>query len=133
MRCRSDRNEFKVSFREPKYIVDEPNQVVICLLDYTAHSPITCDYVVWPDPNWPNPACQLTSKAVVHTKKGDKFDVNVGKKVALAKAENKAYSYVYNYFVRGTKDLENALKALKDFKNKVKRVKEHNIEYMKKF
>lgn len=133
MNMRSDRNEFKISFREPRYIVDETNGVVICLLDYTAHSPIMCDYAVYPNYDWPNPLCQLTSKAVVFAKKGDKFDVNIGKKVALAKAENKAYAYTYNYFARGAKDLAKALDAIEDFRDKVDRVKKHNIEYMKRF
>lgn len=127
------RNEFKLSFKEPKYIVDETNRVVICLLDYVAHSPAICDYAVYPNYDWPNPSFRLTSKAVVVTKKGDKFDINVGKKVALAKAENKAYSYTYNYFARGIKALSSALSAINDFKHKVKRIKKHNIEYMKKF
>lgn len=126
-------NNIKISFKEPRYIIDEVNKVVICLLDYTADVPLVCDYTVYPCADFPNPLCMLTSKSVVRAKSNDVFDVNVGKKVALAKAENKAYSYVYEYYKRGIKPMKAALKALEDFNNKVQRVKEHNIEYMKKF
>ena len=126
-------NNIKISFEEPRYIIDEVNKVVICLLDYTADVPWVCDYAVYPSADFPNPLCMLTSKSVVRAKNNDTFDVTVGKKVALAKAENKAYSYVYEYYKRGIKPMTAALKALENFNNKVKKVKEHNIEYMKKF
>lgn len=126
-------NNIKISFSEPKYIVDEVNKVVICLLDYTASAPLMCDYSTYPSNEFPNPVCTLTSKSVVRAKDNDVFDVTIGKKVALAKAENKAYSYVWEYYKRGIKPLLNALDALEDFKCKVDRVKEHNVEYMKKF
>ena len=126
-------DDIKVSFKEPRYIIDETNKVVICLLDYTADVPWMCDYAVYPSMEFPNPLCVLTSKSVVRAKDNDTFDVNVGKKVSLAKAENKAYSYVYEYYKRGIKSMTIALNALNNFKKKVNRVKNHNIEYMKKF
>lgn len=126
-------NDIKISFKEPKYIVDEVNKVVICMLDYSTSVPLMCDYSTYPSSDYPNPVCTLTAKSVVRAKDNDVFDVNIGKKVALAKAENKAYSYVYEYYKRGIKYLVRALDALEDFRNKVDRVKAHNVEYMKKF
>ena len=126
-------NNIKLSFREPTFVVDSKNGVVICKLKFTSQVPYINDLVVYPSKEWPNPLCTLEVKGVAFTNKGDTFDETIGKKVALAKAENKAYNYVFNYYKRGLKDLFKALDVLEDFAYKVQRVVEHNVEYIKKF
>ena len=127
----ANRNNIKLHFREPKFIVVEKNKMVICHLTFDASIPEMIDYAAtWHEDN---PRYKQTVKAVVFTKKEDEFDINVGKKVALAKAENKAYNYVLNYYKQAKNKLCRALDAYDDFENKVNRVRAHNVEYMKKF
>lgn len=127
------RNSIKIHFKNPEYIVDEANGVVICKLRFTCSAPNVVLYVsrcAFHE----SPACtEQTVKSVVFAKNDDKFDANVGKRVALAKAENQAYSYVNNFIQSGKKELEQALQAVNNFKWKKAKVKNHNIEYMRKF
>jgi hypothetical protein len=127
------RNNIKISFFQPEYIVDENNGVVICKLRFKMNAPKMC-VLAAKTTKWGNPWCfYQVSKSVAFAKDTDKFDVNVGKRVSLAKAENQAYSYVYNLVNESKKKLLDATAACINFENKVKRVKEHNVEYMKKF
>lgn len=127
------RNSIKIHFKNPEYIVDEANGVVICKLRFTCSTPNVVHYIsrcAFHE----NPACtEQVAKSVVFAKNDDKFDANVGKRVALAKAENQAYSYVNNFIQSGKKELEQALQAVNNFKWKKAKVKNHNIEYMRKF
>ena len=127
------RNNIKIKFQPPKYIIDEKNGVVICHLKFFAESP-DCINFASKCAYHTSPTCiEQTSKAVVFAKNNDKFDINIGKKVSLAKAENQAYSYVRNWAKTAQKELAMALDAIEDFEFKVERVKKHNIEYMRKF
>ena len=126
-------NNVKIHFRNPEYIVDEANGVVICKLKFTCSVP---DFVHYASKCafYESPACtEQTVKSVVFAKNNDTFDANIGKRVALAKAENQAYSYVNNFVQSCKKELEIALRAINNFKCKKTKVKNHNIEYMRKF
>ena len=127
------RNSIKIHFKNPEYIVDETNGVVICKLKFTCSVPKFVHYVS-KYAFYESPACtEQVVKSVVFAKNDDKFDANVGKRVSLAKAENQAYSYVNNYVQSCKKELELALQAVNNFKCKKIKVKNHNIEYMRKF
>ena len=127
------RNNIKISFKQPEYVVDENNGVVICKLSFKIDAPTLCKLTTgsttWGTPWFVN----HISKGVAFAKDTDKFDVNVGKRVALAKAENQAYAYVDQIVNDAKKKLVNSVSACIDFENKVKRVREHNVEYIKKF
>ena len=126
-------DNIKIHFEQPEYIVNETNGVVICKLRFTTTAPLM---VRWSkmDPIQENPTVtEQVVKTVVFAKNGDKFDANIGKKVALAKAENQAYSYVKNWMMLAHKEVVKTVRAMKDFKDKAEKVKNHNIEYMKKF
>lgn len=127
------RNNIKIKFQPPKYIIDEKNGVVICHLKFFAESPSCVNYASKCTYHTSPTCTEQTTKAVVFAKNNDKFDVNIGKKVSLAKAENQAYSYVRNWAKTAQKELAMALDAIEDFEFKVERVKKHNIEYMRKF
>lgn len=127
------RNSVKIHFKNPEYTVDETKGVVICKLKFTCSAP---DFVNYASKYafHESPACTVQIiKAEAFAKNDDKFDANIGKRVALAKAENQAYSYVNNFIQSGKKELEQALQAVNNFKWKKAKVKNHNIEYMKKF
>ena len=127
------RNNIKIKFQPPKYIIDEKNGVVICHLKFFAESPNLVNFASKSSYHTSPYYAEQTSKAVVFAKNNDKFDVNIGKKVSLAKAENRAYSHVRNWAKTAQKELAMALDAIEDFEFKVERVKNHNIEYMRKF
>ena len=127
------RNNIKIRFGKPVYNVDEKNGVVVCTLRYIADAPsavIFASESAICGSRW-----RMTQKVktVARVKDNDSFDVNVGKKVALAKAENQAYSYVKNWMMLAHKEVVKTVRAMKDFKDKAEKVKNHNIEYMKKF
>lgn len=127
------RNNIKISFEKPIYAVDEKNGVVVCTLKYKAAAPPSVVFAskstIYGSP-W-----HMTQivKAVARVKNDDVFDINVGKKVSLAKAENLAYSYVNNWVKSAKSELLDACVAIMDFSNKTKKVREHNVEYIKKF
>ena len=127
------RNNIKIRFEKPVYNVDEKNGVVVCTLRYKAAAPATVifasDSTIYGSP-W---HMSHIVKTVARVKNNDSFDVNVGKKVSLAKAENLAYSHVNEWAKTAFKCLCGASDAIVDFSRKTKKVREHNVEYMKKF
>lgn len=126
-------NNIKIHFEKPEYIVDEANGVVICKLRFNTTAPSVVRWCTTTPVDKDPTFAERVVKTVVFAKNGDKFDVNIGKKVALAKAENKAYSYVKNWMMLVHKEVVKTVRVMKDFKDKAEKVKSHNIEYMKKF
>lgn len=121
-----DRSDIKIRFFNPEFYINEKKQTVTCKLHFRVEAPYIIRVLT---------KCCL-AKTVIATatlKNNDVFNVNVGKKVALAKAENMAYSIANNLITDAYKNILNATKAISDFRYKATRVKEHNIEYMKKF
>lgn len=127
------RNNIKIRFEKPIYNVDEKNGVVVCTLRYKAAVPktviVASESTMYGSP-W---RMTQTVKTVARVKNNDSFDVNVGKKVSLAKAENLAYSHVNEWAKTAFKLLCSASDAIVEFSRKTKKVREHNVEYMKKF
>ena len=126
------RNDIKISFEKPIYAVDEKNGVVVCTLRYKVKAPNNVIFAA--RGTICSPLLMIQSvKAVARVKDNDKFDVNIGKKVSLAKAENLAYSHVKEWVKTALKSLCNASDAIVEFTRKVNKVRTHNVEYIKKF
>lgn len=127
------RNNIKISFEKPSYVVDEKNGVVICKLAFKVDAPSCVTFASKGRIN--NNPCHFvqTSKGVAFAKNSDTFDINIGKRVSLAKAENLAYSWVNNWAKSAQNELVNAISTIIDFSNKTRKVREHNVEYIKKF
>lgn len=127
------RNNIKIKFEKPIYAVDEKNGVVVCTLRYKAEAPNIVIFAsrgtIHGSPWYMNQSV----KTIARVKNNDVFDVNVGKKVSLAKAENLAYSYVNEWAKTAKNELINAVSAIIDFSNKTKKVRDHNIVYMRTF
>jgi hypothetical protein len=134
-------DRLKIKYGTPEYVVKEDSKIVICYLPYSFE-------------NWDKRIKRLVSnsfsfedfndiiplygdyakiKAVVRCKGNDVFDVQKGKKIALAKAENKVETRVLailnriSYFF-----VESALvmkQRMIDSANNIK----HNIDYISKF
>lgn len=127
------RNNIKISFEKPIYAIDEKNGVVVCTLKYKVDAPST---VIFASEStiYGSPWHMIQSvKAVARVKDNDIFDVNVGKKVSLAKAENLAYSHVNEWAKTAFKSLCSASDAIVEFTRKANKVRAHNVEYIKKF
>lgn len=133
MNSKNNREDIKIVFGAPKFIVNEKAKIVICKLGFRAVMPKALQEIIY----WKNyettPEFTRTSKAIAFTKENDVFNVNIGKKVALAKAENQAYNYVNNHMLNALNEIIKCTKAIGNFNNKTERVINHNIEYMKKF
>ena len=127
------RNNIKIRFEKPIYAVDKKNGIVVCTLRYKAEAPNIVIFAsrgtIHGSPWYMNQSV----KTVARVKDNDTFDVNVGKKVSLAKAENLAYSHVNEWAKTAFKLLCGASDAIVEFSRKTKKVREHNVEYMKKF
>lgn len=127
------RNNIKIRFNKPIYAVDEKNGVVVCTLRYKVNAPSTVVFASESTTHGSPWYMSQTVKAIARAKDNDTFDVNVGKKVSLAKAENLAYSYVNEWAKTAKNELINAVSAIIDFSNKTKKVRDHNIVYMRTF
>lgn len=127
------RNNIKISFEKPIYAVDEKNGVVVCTLKYKASAPAGIIFASKSTIHGSPWHMHQMVKAVAFAKNNDKFNVNIGKKVSLAKAENLAYSHVNNWTKTAFKELCRTSNAIVEFSRKTKKVREHNVEYMKKF
>ena len=99
---------FKLSFEEPKYYVNEEKETVICVLYYRLLGNqklmrlVRCmGAELLESKTCSNPF--LTGFKTCYSVKpchGDKFDVEIGKKVSRAKAESVAYKYMANLLRR---------------------------------
>lgn len=122
-------NEVKIRFNEPKYTVNEAQGTVTCELQY---------YVVFPEfvitllGNCPSyyPSTVIATAKVCSE---DTFNEKTGKRVALAKAEAKAYKKVEKYCFKKCGQLGKVYNKLYDFYAKAQLVVDHNSEYIKKF
>lgn len=121
------RNEIKLKFQEPEYIINEKNGVVVCNLTFFSLFPLDVEDRCYPiERMW-------TTKGVARVGENDAFDANVGKKVALARAEQKAYKKVQKRLDQKVVELLSVLDKIGKFRHKAFNVIEHNREYINKF
>jgi len=119
------RNEIKLSFEEPRFYVDEENRIVKCKVFFTMLTPQTYDgNIAFPT----LPRTCVTAKAVCCPE--DPFDSVTGKKIALAKAENKAYDLALRTVAKEVDKIMTVSMILNDFINKAYHCNAHNIEYI---
>jgi hypothetical protein len=129
-----DRNEIKISFKEPKFHIDKANKVVVCILEGTPLYPKAIDYTFttitklhYADID------NIKVKAIAKLSPDDNFDENIGMKVALAKAENKAYEQVCVNLKEYMRSINTIMDKCKDFFYKSANVIEHNNKYLEQF
>lgn len=76
-----------------------------------------------------SPKFKCIGIATLH--KNDKFDYNIGSKIALAKAERIAYRCIYKHTNKELDYLYKLVKIYDDFCFKAKAIVEHNTNYIK--
>ena len=130
-------NRLKIKYGTPEYVVKENDKVVICNLPYSLEGwdDILKD-LLWRKYRFlvSNPFYNVIKvKAAVRCKGDDVFDIQKGKKIALAKAENKIEHQVMNMLAQANTLLIDMALVIKQRAIDSKKNIEHNIEYIQKF
>lgn len=118
------KSKIKLSIVDTKYESNGKTYVKCILTCYLVHHEI----------NSKQPLSKFVSKFVGEAvlKDDDKFDYQIGSKIALAKAERNAYKAIGKILKEEHKNLFNLLKSLDDFVYKSESIVKHNTEYIKK-
>jgi hypothetical protein len=124
------RNEIKISFIDQRFYVDQKRNEVHCVLNFKPLYPSFIQSILtqlgWYTPNW-------TVRSSAYLKEQDSFDIVKGQKVALAKAENKAYCKVGRILKLVQEYIKLSDWQISSFCDKVDNVNNHNLEYINKF
>lgn len=133
---------FKLSFEEPMYYVNEEKETVTCVLYYHLLGNQKLMRLVefmgnelLDSKNHPNPFYS-SFKACYSVKPchGDKFDIEIGKKVSRAKAESAAYKYMANLLRRMFNHYSDMYNDMCDsFYVKASSVIDHNDRYLEQY
>lgn len=123
------RNEIKISFTDQKFYVNQETEEVVCILNFKPLYPPFVENVL----KQLGIVVPEVCKSVARLKEQDVFDVASGQKVALAKAENKAYRVVGKQLKIAQEYINLANWQILSFSSKVDFVTNHNVEYINKF
>lgn len=136
--------KIKLSFRDPEFFVNESNNTVTCKIKFKLNPSDGTHY-----DSYCNALFELSdavlqdyesirdSWTIAETAKldpADKFDVEIGKKVARAKAESSAYKFMAKKLAKVIdKSYDVIINSCQNFIEKAASVKRHNDEYLKQF
>ena len=121
-----NRNDFRLSFSKSNTIfrVNKQKGVICCTIEGFLKTPQA----------WASPISIygeiIKTTGVARCNKNDKFDVERGKRVALAKAENKAYNVAIKYLKERREHMAFMIDAIDKFDIHAQRQCIHNIEYV---
>ena len=121
-----NRSDIKISFNNDgtRFYVNEEKGTVVCSVEA---------YLLVPT-NWDScvviPGAHFTEKGIAKCAPGDTFDVERGKRIALARAENNAYIDAMNYLTDYYDKLSVMLQAITAFGDKAYRCCAHNEDYI---
>lgn len=122
------RNDVKLSFNKESivFFVNEDKKVVTCKMDAELLMPhkYPIDGTIYLDNTF------IKGVGVAKCCKEDVFDIERGKRIALAKAESNAYSKARNYTNKYVVELIQNLDILSDFDEKCLSCIEHNEDYI---
>lgn len=119
------RNDFKLTFEKlgTQFFVNEKKGIVTCAVNAYLRTPYAWNSCV----NITNDSFKGIGKAQCH--KDDVFDVERGKRIAMARAENEIYLAAVNYLSSHLEDIHFFESAIIGFINKAKHQCEHNKDY----
>ena len=120
-----ERTNFKISFdsSETRFFVNEKKRTVVCMLNGHLNTPS------WTMGAYVNEAW-IKSYGVAKCSPEDTFDVERGKRIAMAKAENRAYLDALKLIEPYIENMEAYIAAYANFNGKVYRTCAHNSEYI---
>lgn len=119
----------KLSVQNTVFYVNKKTNVVGCKLYFDVKGP--SDVITALKSYADYPCCEVTAEA--HLNPDDNFDVEVGKKIARAKAESMAYRRLANLLNRIAYRMLNVLDSFDDFMYKADSVVDHNNTYLATF
>lgn len=122
-----NRNNIKLSFDKDnvQFFVNEKKQIVTCVIYAFMDTPYGLDACV------SLPAMRVKGFGTAQCGSDDVFDVERGKRIAFARAENDAYFNAVSILNKSYKELLVTVKAVEDFAVKAKTHAEHNKDYVK--
>lgn len=125
------RENIKLTFKKPKFYVNPERGSVRCTLTYSVAVPYDLAGFA---PIFPIPSTgSVRARAVCQ--KGDTFDAEVGKRIAMAKAENAAYAAVRKYaksFAQKLAPFVDAAAICLNYVYEATEHNEHNDDYIKR-
>jgi hypothetical protein len=121
-----NRNDFKISFdnESAKFFVNEKKRTVACVLTGVMDTPRDFNSCVFINPY------VIKETATAKCADGDVFDVERGKRIALAKAENKVYLAAVRLLDEHMKHIVNIVNAYNKFNDKAYHTCAHNDDYI---
>ena len=131
-----NRPNFKVKVLRQRVSVDEKNKVVVARIDWQLNAPSVFDEIFAGVGGWKSNLGYVRglAKGVAMPKEGDEFDVEKGKKIAIAMAESNMYTNASNIVISRMKHLTAITKSLSnmayDFYDKSIEVCNHNVQYI---
>lgn len=120
------RSDFKISFgsENTEFFVNEKKGTVVCILTGILDTPKDYDNSTW------IPNKFFKEKGIAKCAEGDVFDVERGKRIALAKAENRIYLSALRYIESYIKPYEYVINAFNEFSDKAYHTCAHNDDYI---
>ena len=121
-----NRNNFKLSFEKNRtqFFVNEKKGTVSCVVSARLICPCS-----WDSPVMIN-GVEISCTGVAKCHADDTFDVERGKRIAMAKAENKVYLKAVAYLEEKQKHLVFMNNAIETFSSKAYHQCSHNVDYM---
>lgn len=125
-----DRNDFKLSFfkEDTEFYVNEKKKTVACTIVGRLNTP--CEFSFRNNVPFVIPSEMFAVTGVAKCSDGDVFDVERGKRIALAKAENKAYRKASCYLFDLQKHLSFLSSGIDKFLSKSFHQCSHNDEFI---
>lgn len=122
-------NSFKIRFvYEPQFFVNEDNKTVTCKLDAVLDNSVMRTLF---DDAFIGFNDRLSATATAKCSPNDAFDIDRGKRIAMARAENKIYRQALSRMVRWRKIFERAIAKSVQSGNKFMEYSYHNKEYIR--
>ena len=123
---RFNRSDIKVSFNneKTKFYVNEKKGTVVCSVEGSLMVPTNWDSCVLV------PGATLVEKGIAKCAPEDTFDVERGKRIALARAENKAYLSALKHLDKFMEQIAVIVNAYEDFNDKAYHACAHNEDYI---
>lgn len=122
------RRDCKIKFNDAsqQFFINPDQRIVVCKLTGTLMGPESNRWYL--NPNFEPRNLTSIGKAVCSP--NDKFDVNIGKKIALAKAESAIYNKACKVIANEMNVCADYIEMLRTFFLKADDVIEHNLDYI---
>lgn len=123
-----DGNKIKLSFSRAKY--QTVGNTVYCTLQYTVNVPEACSDMIVTMKNMGN-GLPYTATAKATCNSDDVFDKHIGREIANARAEAKAYKQVQTLINKQVKEvIKKYYDMTLEFDEKADFIQRHNAEYV---